>query len=180
MTLERSQAHPRRIKPTDVLKHEHRLIEEQLKQLSAALKQLGERGPDPEVLDRIEQVASYIDHEMAIHHRKEEEGLFPLLERFLEGEDLHLDGRIADHEDLKIMSGKFKDALDDCRRRGRGSAGAFAANMLKGYGLYIVHLVMEHLLKEDQILFLVAERYLSSQQENEILQRFEDIARAAR
>ncbi|MFQ5744555.1 MAG: hemerythrin domain-containing protein, partial [Acidobacteriota bacterium] len=147
-------------------------IEEQLEILSAALRRLGEQGPQPEVLDRIESVGRYLDEEMATHHRKEEEALFPFLMEFLDAEDLHIDGRIADHEDLKIMSGKFKETLDDCRQRTDGPGGRFAAQMLRGYGLYIVHLVLEHLLKEDQILFLVAEHYLSCEQESKILSRF--------
>lgn len=161
---------PRKLRPTDVLKHEHRQIEERLQVLSSALKSLGNQGPDAEILDRIEEVAQYIDREMAAHHQKEEEGLFPLLARYLD-EDLHLDGRIADHEDLKIMSGKFKQTLEDCR----STDDHFAAQMLRGYGLYIVHLVLEHLLKEDEILFLVADRYLSDEEEAEILRRFSEI-----
>ncbi len=162
--------HPRKLRPTDVLKHEHRQIEERLEVLSSALKSLGAQGSDPEILDRIEEVAQYIDREMAAHHRKEEEGLFPLLAQYLD-EDLHLDGRIADHEDLKIMSGKFKRTLEECR----GANDHFAAQMLRGYGLYIVHLVLEHLLKEDEILFLVADRFLSEEQEAEIFRRFGQI-----
>jgi len=154
------------------LRVEHRQIEEQLNVLSAALRRLGDRGPDLDVLDRIESVARYIDDEMRVHHRKEEEALFPYLERFLASENLCLDARIADHEDLIIMSGKFKEALAECRQLGGGRRAVFAAQMLKGYGLYIVHLVREHLLKEDQILFLVAEEYLTAEQEAEILSRF--------
>lgn len=170
---EQPQPHPRKLRPTDVLKHEHRQIEERLEELSADLRAVADRGADEEVLARIERVAGYIDHEMAIHHRKEEEGLFPLLARHLQ-EDLDLDSRVADHEDLSIMSGKFRDALEDCRRQS-GSEGLFAAQMLKGYGLYIVHLVLEHLLKEDQILFLVADRYLTPEQEEQIFRRFREI-----
>ncbi len=164
---------PRRLLPTDVLRREHRQIEERLAVLSAALEALGDRGADPKILDRIEEVASYIDHEMSVHHRKEEEGLFPLLARILD-EDLHLDGRVADHEDLSIMNGKFKEALEECRDQGHEDA-HFAAQMLKGYGLYIVHLVLEHLLKEDQILFLVADRYLTDEQQAEIFEHFRRI-----
>ncbi len=171
---------PRKLRPTDVLKHEHRQIEDQLQQLTAALHTLGDQGPAIDVLDRIEHVASYIDHEMALHHRKEEQALFPLLSRFLVDENLNLDGRIADHEDLQIMHGKFREALNECREHARSSdAGSdqsyFAAQMLKGYGLYIVHLVLEHLLKEDQILFLVADHYLTDEQEAEIFGLFEKI-----
>ena len=140
--------------------------------LSAALRQLGNRGPDPDVLERIEAVGRYIDGEMGVHHRKEEEALFPFLQEYLASENLRLDARIADHEDLKIMSGKFKEALADCREATPTRQAMFAAQMLKGYGLYIVHLVREHLLKEDQILFLVAEEYLTPAQESEILERF--------
>jgi hypothetical protein len=35
--------------------------------------------------------------------------------------------------------------------------------------------VREHLLKEDQILFLVADEYLTAEQEAQILARFADI-----
>ena len=179
MTADHPGARPRRVRPTDVLKHEHRQIEEHLRMLTATLEQLGDGGPDSAVLNRVESIASYIDHVMTLHHRKEEEGLFPLLQTFLEDEELHLDGRIADHEDLRIMSGKFKTALEDCRQRANHPSGRFAAQMLRGYGLYIVHLVLEHLLKEDQILFLVADHYLSPQQEAEIFRRFESIEAAS-
>ena len=179
MTPQRDRnAQPRRLRPTDLLKAEHRQIEEQLDMLTGALRELGERGSSAGTLDRIESVARFIDEEMSTHHRKEEEELFPFLHEFLDAEDLHLDGRIADHEDLKIMSGKFKDALEDCRRRTEGPGRRFAAQMLRGYGLYIVHLVREHLLKEDEILFLVADRYLSAEQERQIIERFAEIERS--
>jgi len=168
------------LRPTEILRAEHRQIDAQLNILSTALRQLGNRGPDPEVLERIEDVARYIDHEMARHHRKEEDCLFPFLTEHLISEDLRLDARIADHEDLNIMNGKFKEALTDCRDTQPGRRATFAAQMLKGYGLYIVHLVREHLLKEDQILFLVADEYLTADQEATILQRFADIDRAGR
>lgn len=167
------------LRPTQILRAEHRQIDEQLRVLSAALRQLGDRGPDPEVLDRIEAVARYIDREMAIHHRKEEDCLFPFLEEHLASENLRLDARIADHEDLNIMNGKFKQALSDCRDSEPGRAARFGAQMLKGYGLYIVHLVREHLLKEDQILFLVADEYLTPEQEAQVLERFAAVERSA-
>lgn len=166
-----TEKHPHPLRPTDVLKHEHRRIEKRLGTLSEALELLGDRGADNAVLDRIEEIASYIDREMAVHHRKEEEGLFPVLTPYLD-RHLNLDGRIADHEDLKIMSGKFQAAIDECRADG---SDLFAAQMLRGYGLYIVHLVLEHLLKEDQILFLVAEHCLSAQEEAEVFRRFQII-----
>jgi hemerythrin-like domain-containing protein len=172
----RVEAIPR--SPTQILRAEHRQVEEQLDALTAALRQLGDRGADAEVLDRIESVARYIDGEMALHHRKEEDCLFPFLEEFLASENLRLDARIADHEDLNIMSSKFKEALSECRQLEPGRRATFAAQMLKGYGLYIVHLVREHLLKEDQILFLVAEEYLTAEQEAQILARFADIEEA--
>jgi len=166
-----AEERPRPLRPTDVLKNEHRRIEERLGELSDALEVLGERGAENPVLDRIEEIASYIDREMAVHHRKEEEGLFPVLTPYLD-RHLNLDGRIADHEDLKIMSGKFQAAIDECRV---DDSDLFAAQMLRGYGLYIVHLVLEHLLKEDQILFLVAEHCLSAEEEAEIFRRFRSI-----
>lgn len=167
------ESQPRRIRPTDVLKHEHRQIEERLEELSEALRAVADRGPSGELLDRVEESARYIDREMVLHHRKEEEALFPVLAPHLE-EATDLDARIADHEDLRIMNGKFRDALEECRRTG-DEDGRFAARMLKGYGLYIVHLVLEHLLKEDEILFLIAERYLTAEQEAEIFRRFRTI-----
>ncbi len=170
-----ASSEPRRLRPTDLLRREHRQIEERLGVLAAALEELGSRGPDPVVLDRIEEVARYIDAEMSVHHRKEEEGLFPLLARHID-EELHLDSRVADHEDLRVMNAKFKEALEECRRPTGDPF--FAAQMLKGYGLYIVHLVLEHLLKEDQILFLVAEHFLTEAQEEEVFQRFRRIEAA--
>jgi hemerythrin-like domain-containing protein len=160
------------LSPTEILRAEHRQIDEQLNVLSGALRQLGDRGPAPEVLDRIESVARYIDSEMAIHHQKEEDCLFPFLKEFFTPENLRIDARIADHEDLNIMNSKFKQSLNECRDLESGKGATFAAQMLRGYGLYIVHLIREHLLKEDHILFLVAEEYLTADQEAEILERF--------
>ena len=76
------------------------------------------------------------------------------------------------------MNGKFKEALQECRDQS-GDDGYFAAQMLKGYGLYIVHLVLEHLLKEDQILFLIADRYLTDEQQDMVLRRFREIEATA-
>ncbi len=166
-----AENHPRPLRPTDVLRHEHRRLEERLAGLSEALELIGERGAENQLLDRIEETASHIDREMAVHHRKEEEGLFPVLTPYLD-RHLNLDGRIADHEDLRIMSGKFRAAIAECRA---DDADLFAAQMLRGYGLYIVHLVLEHLLKEDQILFLVAEHCLSAEEEADIFRRFQRI-----
>ena len=172
--MESHAPQPRALRPTDVLKHEHRQIEERLAQLSDVLRKVGQRGGEPELLARVEEIARYIDEEMVTHHRKEEEGLFPFIAPYLD-QTLQLDSRIADHDDLRIMNGKFKQALDDCRNAAPGGNARFAAQMLKGYGLYIVHLVLEHLLKEDQILFLVAERYLTADQEAEVFERFRAI-----
>ena len=77
------------------------------------------------------------------------------------------------------MNGKFKEALNECRALERGRRADFSAQMLRGYGLYIVHLVREHLLKEDQFLFLVADEYLSGEQEAQVLSRFAAVERAA-
>lgn len=166
-----------RLSPTHILRAEHRQIEERLEDLSAALRQLGTRRPDPHMLDSIEAIAGYIDREMALHHRKEEDCLFPFLMEFLATENLRLDARIADHENLEIMNERFKEALAECRRSEHASRAAFAAQLLRGYGLYIVHLVREHLLKEDQILFLVADEYLTEEQEARILEQFAELER---
>jgi hemerythrin-like domain-containing protein len=172
--MQSSAPRPQRLRPTDVLKHEHRQIQERLDRLSEVLRAVGQRGGEPELLAKIEDSARYIDEEMAVHHRKEEEGLFPFLAPYLD-ETLQLDSRIADHDDLRIMNGKFRQALDECRNAAPGGNARFAAQMLKGYGLYIVHLVLEHLLKEDQILFLVAERYLTEEEEDQVFERFRAI-----
>lgn len=171
MNAPSADSRPRPLRPTDVLKHEHRRIEERLDELSAALQALGDEGAQSRTLTRIEEVATYIDREMVAHHRKEEEGLFPVLAPYLD-EQLNLDGRVADHEDLNIMNGKFRAAIADCRAEPEDR---FAAQMLRGYGLYIVHLVLEHLLKEDQILFLVAEHSLTEAEEAEVFRRFREI-----
>ena len=53
--MESPSPSPRRLRPTDVLKNEHRQIEVRLQELSETLRLIGFRGAEPELLAAVEE-----------------------------------------------------------------------------------------------------------------------------
>lgn len=154
---------------TEVLKHEHRVIERVLSVLEGALVKLEQGGTvDKEFLGKVTEFFSgFAD---ACHHKKEEQVLFPrLAERGIPVEGGPIGVMLYEHE--------------EGRRYIRGLAEGMAAfdrdpdeakQLISENGRHYAELLRAHIQKEDQVLFSLADVSLTPEDERELIQRFEE------
>jgi len=140
------------VNPTDVLKREHRVIERALAALEVAAERLlaGERVDPAFFLRAAEFIKEFAD---GCHHHKEEGVLFPAMQEAgvpVEGGPIGV--MLEEHEEGRRLSAAMREGA---MRLGAGAAeaGRDTAENALGY----VALLRGHILKEDNVLFPMAE-----------------------
>lgn len=158
------------MKATDVLKTEHRAIEQMLDVVEAAANRLAagqEVAPD-----LFSQAADFFrNFADACHHAKEEELLFPAME----GHGVPREGgpigvMLMEHEQGRAYVRGIAQAAE--RYAGGESAATQALiQNTRGY----VELLRQHILKEDSVLFNIADSLLSPAEQGELVAGFERV-----
>lgn len=155
---------------TESLKEEHRVIEKALRALVAASESLdqGRDVPVSTLSELLVFIRSFADR---CHHGKEEDVLFTALER--KGMPRQM-GPIAvmlmEHNEGRRFVQGMAEAVEQLERGDEGAKSRFAANAW-GY----VELLTQHIQKEDQILYNMADRLLAGAEQKKLLERFEEI-----
>lgn len=143
------------MKPTEILMQEHRLIEEVLDCLEDAAGRLedGEEVSPDFFLDAAEFIAGFAD---GCHHKKEEDILFVAMT----AKDMPQDaGPVAvmlhEHEEGRRFTAGFRTAADQMKRGNDGAAADLVRNVFD-----FVNLLREHIVKEDNMLFPMANQVI--------------------
>ena len=156
------------MRPTDVLISEHRVIEQVLDCLEAiaadALEARRiERGPAGEAL---EVLSTFADR---CHHGKEEERLFPAMERRGFPRDVGpMAMMLHEHEIGRAAIREMRRALEQA-----DEAPEEAARRFHRHANDYVGLLREHIAKEDGVLFPLAESILRDEDRRALLAEFE-------
>ena len=156
------------MKCTDLLTQEHKTILRALDILDHMAARIEEDQPlaveDVETILRF--LRAFADNQ---HQAKEESALFPELLRTSAANDAPLRQMIFEHDQERSLV----EGLEDSLRTKRGMEFVHFANRLTG-------LIRTHIRKEDNILFPMAERCLSAEQDERVtteLNKFEvDVA----
>ena len=156
------------MKCTDLLTKEHKVILRALDILDHMAARIAENQPVPvadvETIPRF--LRAFADNQ---HQAKEESALFPELLRTSAANDAPLRQMIFEHDQERSLV----EGLEDSLRTKRGMEFVHFANRLTG-------LIRTHIRKEDNILFPMAERCLSPEQDERVtteLNKFEvDVA----
>ncbi|MGQ9581935.1 MAG: hemerythrin domain-containing protein [Thermoplasmatota archaeon] len=158
--------------PTEELRQEHRAIEVMLKVMGAVAERL-RRGGAVEQRD-LERVVEFLQvFADRCHHGKEEELLFPaLVEAGAPGESGPVGVMLEEH---RLGRERIKSLAEAAEARGRGAADASSriVESVNGY----VGLLSEHIYKEENLLFPMADARLSDEKGRAILEGFERIER---
>ncbi len=158
------------MRPTEILKQEHRVIE----QVMNCLETMAQRAETGDALD-VESVNQAIDFFSNFadkcHHGKEEDCLFPLLEE---------KGFSREQGPTGVMLHEH----DEGRRHVRGMAAAVskvesgnaeATSDFVAHARAYVQLLREHIQKEDHCLFQMTDQALSEQDQLNLLESFANV-----
>jgi len=157
-------SHHRSEKATALLSDEHRVIERVL----GALERLTEK-PAAEFLAPWKQALDFIRHFAdQCHHLKEEKILFVALEEHgIPNEGGPIGMMLIEHEEGRAYVRAMFDALGKVEA-GDASAQAALCDNAKQY----LRLLREHIQKEDEILFRMADEVLGADEQKKLLAAF--------
>jgi hemerythrin-like domain-containing protein len=156
------------VKATEILKQEHRLIEQVLDCLEEAACRLddGEEIEADFFIDAAKFVAGFAD---GSHHRKEEDILFVAMT----AKDMPADsGPVAvmlhEHEQGRRLTAAFRSAAEQMKNGDAGAAMDVIHNVLD-----YVNLLREHIIKEDNVLFPMADQLVTGDDMHVVSRKFE-------
>ncbi len=149
--------------------HDHAL--EQLASLSRATRTIEEEGLTPDAQRRITKAMTFIDEEVTVHNRSEEDALFPVLERYVEGptQNMREDHRILEREFVRLR--KAERALRKEKKGGK------AAREFAEVSRHVIQIFVNHIHKENYILFPLVQKFLTKDALREVARRLVSPAR---
>ena len=152
-------------KPTEILSDEHRVIERVL----ASLEKLTHM-PVGKSLDKWKEALVFFRHFAdQCHHFKEEKVLFPALEEHgIPREGGPVGMMLMEHEEGRAHVRSMIAAIELLE-----TGNAAAQDLLLSHARAYVTLLREHIQKEDDILFRMADEVIPQDEQREILKRFD-------
>lgn len=151
--------------PIAQLIKEHEQALQKLQLLNRTTDEFIEDGFSEERFEKILSAARYIKEEVSVHNLSEEKLLFPALERHVEGPTKSLR---ADHKELEEAHGEFEDSI---RRVRENPYDRTAITDLVSFGKNVVRIFVNHIHKENDILFPIARKVLSKEELRSIARR---------
>jgi hemerythrin-like domain-containing protein len=134
---------------------EHDHVLQQLSALARATRSLAEDGFTEEAFRRVERAVSFIDEEVHTHNKSEEEALFPVLDRYVEGPTRYMR---EEHTLLRKEYVRLRKAAAAVRDHREDAA---ATGNLAEASQSMVHLLVNHIHKENHILFPLVRKFLT-------------------
>jgi len=140
--------------PLEILKKEHETVLKVLNNLETDLEARN--------ISQAKKSIELLEKEFNRHSlNKEEKILFPEIEKFMPRENGPTGMMIIEHKDLTESIKKFKQINN--------------SENLNETGSYIINLLREHIDKENNMLFMMAEMHLDNKQKEIILKKFKEI-----
>jgi len=158
------------MKPTEILSSEHRVIEVAID----CLEQINKKAVQEKKLDKesAEQVVDFIrTFADQCHHGKEENQFFAALaEKGMPREGGPVGQMLIEHEQGRSFVKGMADSIMEASEGNEQALTVFSQNA-RGY----VELLRAHIMKEDCILFPMADRLLSDDDEKSLLSAFDKV-----
>ena len=152
--------------PTELLRADHRIVLDKLSNLEYIIDTLDQ--PDTAV-SRLRELGAFFKTEIWAHIWKEEDALFPAIAQPTLRREDPMGQILIEHRDLRKANERFQRGVEGylCDP---GDDGAVAR--IRESGARMVKLLRGHFQKEDSDLFGLADMYLDSAQERQILALF--------
>jgi iron-sulfur cluster repair protein YtfE (RIC family) len=137
----------------------------QLRQFQKAIKGVREGGYNRIYARQIASAMIFLEQEVRIHNRREEDALFPVLERFVEGPTRLMR---ADHKKLRRRFTALRAVLDEVERKPDSFS---AIRRLGAIAHDMNQMFVNHIHKENYILFQLIQRLLPKEVLREIAKK---------
>jgi hemerythrin-like domain-containing protein len=158
------------VRPTDILKHEHRVIEQVLTCLERMAAQAEEQGKVP-VKGAADALKFFCEFADGCHHKKEEGKLFPLLEsRGLPKRGGPTDVMRFEHEQGRGLIREMAGSLEAAGAGDRSAVETFT-RAARAY----IEMLRAHIEKEDHCLFNMADSLLAPTDQERLEADFEAV-----
>ena len=158
------------MKATKQLKTEHEAVKLMLKILEAACDSLkaGKKLQISDFDDMIDFLKVFVDQ---CHHGKEELLLFPQLEKEgVQKENGPIGVMLAEHEQGRGYIRAMSQAVADYK-----SGTTDSTQLLIENGTLYIELLDQHIYKENNVLFAMADKLFTEKTQNELFDRFEEL-----
>jgi len=160
---------------TEILLAEHRQVEAVLSQLETVVDRFL---TSPQVSDESQKdlkgIVKFLASDLALHIRKEDEGLFPKLQRFFPPGMGPLAVMDMEHREAeKALRGLTAGAR---RLTAEPASNGAAAAQVRDCGRGLIGVLRSHLMKEEQVLFPMAAANLTAADDAEVVKKFEAIS----
>lgn len=151
--------------PIAQLMQEHDDALLQLKFFNNAVRSIVNDGYSSGHFKQVRAALKFIEEEVSVHNHKEETALFPVLERYVEGPTRIMR---SDHKKLKTGFKQLKASVE----RVNGHRDSFSAiKELSNVAQRVVQLFVNHIHKENHILFPLVQQFLSKDELREIAKK---------
>jgi iron-sulfur cluster repair protein YtfE (RIC family) len=144
---------------------EHDRALTQLSALSKATQAIAVHGFSQAAYLKILAALEYIEDEVGVHNRSEEEALFPVLERYVEGPTQLMR---EEHKELRKEFSRLRKAVEKLEKTGFRKE---SAERLREASRSMVHLFVNHIHKENHILFPLVQKFLTRDALREVARR---------
>lgn len=155
---------------TNILKQEHRVIERVLASLEAAATRLkaGEAISPPFFLEAADFIKGFAD---GCHHKKEEGVLFPAMEAAgIPAEGGPIAVMLAEHQEGRRLTSAMRVGAEKLQSGDIAAREGVAQNALQ-----YVALLRQHIAKEDNVLFPMADQAIQGSAERQVAEAFDHV-----
>ena len=156
----------------EMLEAEHRVIQKMVAGMSVLAEQL--EGGEPVDVSLLESIVVFLrTFADRLHHGKEESFLFPaLIRRGVPSQGCPIGGLTMEHQKGRVMVGELADAI-----RGYAAGEPPARENLVKSLRALVAFYPNHIWKEDYLLFPLAGKVLTPEDQQELMDKFETVER---
>ncbi|MDP1677717.1 MAG: hemerythrin domain-containing protein [Bacteroidota bacterium] len=151
--------------PIALLMKEHEEALTKLHRLKKDAQELKKKGYSEKVFKSLLKAAEYVDEEVRVHNKHEEIALFPIVERYVDGPTSVL------REDHAKMSKIYKKLNYSIKALKENHDDKTSRLELCESAEEIVHLMVNHIHKENQILFPMIQRFCTKEEIREIAKK---------
>ncbi len=154
-----------RIHPIAQFLKEHEEVLRHLQRLRKSSEELMRNGYSKKLFDQFQAEVGFIAKEVGEHNRKEEQALFPVIEHYVEGPTQVMR---QEHKELDKL---YQQLVRHVRAITKNKRSTAALNGIHETAKSIVQLMVNHIHKENSILFPMVQKFLSKEALREVARR---------